>query len=507
MVSKHLDATNTNLIPALSGYLSTVFGLPGSGEGLVNIFDIVDQPEFLGLAAWNELDESQPRAYLNHLFFDDNFNFDPDGFGFAQLSESARISATNSTHEQLNLEFVAKRSGFLYVYLSNENDQNVTVYFDDFQVSHVYSDLVYAADYYPYGLVMSGREVDKSPYRYGYQGEFSEKEKALGLNSFYLRDYDARIGRWMSMDPMDQYWSPYMGMGNNPILLIDPLGGQTDCPECPPDALILDEVVIEGQRIYSGGYEIEFGITAPTGILGGNFDVEIPQIPVLGPIESKGFESLDMGAAMFEPPTIQPLPQETVNEEAATPASGVSEGSWVRYVPLIGSGIDAYDAFSKGNYLAGIFHTALAVSDVFLVKAAVTAVAKAGVKLMAKAAARRAARGSSNLWKVGSYNKLAGLESGLNAHHVGQKALMKRFVPNYNWRNAPSILVPESGHLTRSSLGIVSRSTKGLSNARQVLARDIFELRRVYGGQGIPNSSLQQLIQLNKQMYPRAFIK
>ena len=117
----------------------------------------------------------------------------------------------------------------------------------------------------------------------------------------------------------------------------------------------------------------------------------------------------------------------------------------------------------------------------------------------------RATKTSSNLWKVGSYSELRGLEVGLDAHHVGQKALMNRFVPGYNASTAPSILVPKLGHTIGS--GVVSRGSGGFTSARQVLARDIFELRRVYGGQGIPNSSLQQLIQMNKTMYPGAFIK
>ncbi len=68
-------------------------------------------------------------------------------------------------------------------------------------------------------------------------------------------------------------------------------------------------------------------------------------------------------------------------------------------------------------------------------------------------------------------------------------------------------MVPEVGHTIKGANGIVSRSTIGVTNARQLLARDIFELRRVYGSQGIPNSSLQQLIQMNKTKYPEAFIK
>ena len=62
-------------------------------------------------------------------------------------------------------------------------------------------------------------------YRYGYQGEYAEKEDVGSTNSFELRLWDARIGRWMSPDPYSQYFSPYLGMGNNPINGVDPDGG------------------------------------------------------------------------------------------------------------------------------------------------------------------------------------------------------------------------------------------------------------------------------------------
>ncbi len=113
--------------------------------------------------------------------------------------------------------------------------------------------------------------------------------------------------------------------------------------------------------------------------------------------------------------------------------------------------------------------------------------------------------GGSFLWKVGQYNKIRGLQSGLHAHHVGQQAIMKKFITGYDPKTAPSILVPMLGHTRRGPTGRLSTRTAGFTNARQVLARDIMELRRVYPG--IPNSALRELIQLNKQMYPSAFIK
>ncbi len=60
-------------------------------------------------------------------------------------------------------------------------------------------------------------------YRYAFQGQVLDPE--LGMEAFQLRLWDGRIGRWLSPDPMGQYDSPYIGMGNNPVNRIDPDGG------------------------------------------------------------------------------------------------------------------------------------------------------------------------------------------------------------------------------------------------------------------------------------------
>ena len=106
---------------------------------------------------------------------------------------------------------------------------------------------------------------------------------------------------------------------------------------------------------------------------------------------------------------------------------------------------------------------------------------------------------------VGAYNDIRGTVAGLDAHHVGQQALMKRLVPGYDAATAPSILVPKVGHTIRGPNGIVSRSTSGLDNVRDVIARDINELRRVYPD--VPNPQLQDLIQMNKNLYQNSFVK
>ncbi len=107
---------------------------------------------------------------------------------------------------------------------------------------------------------------------------------------------------------------------------------------------------------------------------------------------------------------------------------------------------------------------------------------------------------SGGKYDVGEYGALQGSAPRLDAHHLGQRAVMKKTIPGYDPKTAPSILVPRIGHTIRGPRGIVSRSTKGITSGRQALARDVRELRRVYPD--IPNSQLKNLIELNKQKYP-----
>ena len=86
----------------------------------------------------------------------------------------------------------------------------------------VLNHLSFYADYYPFGMKMPGK-FGGGNYRYAYQGQ--EKDTETGFEAFELRQWDGRIGRWMSTDPYGQYASPYLGMGNNPISMVDPNGG------------------------------------------------------------------------------------------------------------------------------------------------------------------------------------------------------------------------------------------------------------------------------------------
>ena len=140
-------------------------------------------------------------------------------------------------HKQLSFAqpIQPQQAGYVYVWacqpklqrrlVSNET-QGSKVWFDDVKVTHTYSRVTQASDYYAFGSVMrEQKSPDDLVYRYGYQGEYSEKDLETGWNHFELREFDAVVGRWTAVDPEGQFHSPYIGMGNNPINGTDPDGG------------------------------------------------------------------------------------------------------------------------------------------------------------------------------------------------------------------------------------------------------------------------------------------
>jgi RHS repeat-associated protein len=106
----------------------------------------------------------------------------------------------------------------------SNGSENTKVWFDDFSVAHTSNFVTQATDYEMWGNVLREQKTDESIYRYSYQGQYSEKDKETEWTHFELREFDPIIGRWTATDPAGQYWSPYIGMGNNPISSVDPDG-------------------------------------------------------------------------------------------------------------------------------------------------------------------------------------------------------------------------------------------------------------------------------------------
>jgi RHS repeat-associated protein len=192
-----------------------------------------------------------PKAFLNWLIFDRNYTL-VDG-GYSRLSNTPREYGQNVAHEMLSGTVTIREPGFMYVYLSNEEPTGapIDVYFDDFKVTQVHSKIVAGGDYYPFGLPMDTRQGNEERYRFGYQGQFAEMDSLTNWNTFELRMYDARFGRWLTPDPYGQFDSPYVGMGNNPVGGVDPDGGwilpiSAELLKYLSTTTILPEVVVTG---------------------------------------------------------------------------------------------------------------------------------------------------------------------------------------------------------------------------------------------------------------------
>ncbi len=84
---------------------------------------------------------------------------------------------------------------------------------------------------YLFGMLMPGRhdELSGRTYAYGFQGQERDDEVKGAGNAinFKFRMHDPRLGRWLSVDPLQAKFpdvSPYNFAVNNPILLVDPNG-------------------------------------------------------------------------------------------------------------------------------------------------------------------------------------------------------------------------------------------------------------------------------------------
>jgi RHS repeat-associated protein len=168
-----------------------------------------------------------PKAYLNYLFFDRNFAF--KNGGYKRLSAAPKETGQDVAHERLFFDnLVITEAGYLYIYLSNENETPVEVFFDDFKVEHIQSPVVQADDYYPGGLTFNSYNRENSVENKNlYQSKEWQDELDLNLYDFEWRQYDPTIWRTPTIDPLAEEFydqSPYSWAGNNPILNIDPDG-------------------------------------------------------------------------------------------------------------------------------------------------------------------------------------------------------------------------------------------------------------------------------------------
>ena len=118
---------------------------------------------------------------------------------------------------------MAEADGYLQVLVANESDR--PVWFDDVSYQIEPTMITQETHYDPWGLELAGIERWGSPEdEYKFQDKELLTALALYQYDFGARYYDPQLGRWHTPDPADQFASPYAGMGNNPVMGVDPDG-------------------------------------------------------------------------------------------------------------------------------------------------------------------------------------------------------------------------------------------------------------------------------------------
>ncbi len=126
-------------------------------------------------------------------------------------------------------------------------------------VDYYMADIRESHDYSPFGVLLNERTstvLGSERFRYGYQGSEKDNEIKGDGNSYTteFRQYDPRIGRWLSLDPKaakNLNESPYVAFHNNPIFWTDPLGDD------PPEKVFRD-VSVQFNTVFQSAWSKSF---------------------------------------------------------------------------------------------------------------------------------------------------------------------------------------------------------------------------------------------------------
>ena len=209
-----LAASGSGVLRLTEGQLiDLAVGDPRYTEALIPFFS----------SNFDTTDVSKPHAYLVWMLYDNDMKLIVEGSG------AKRVTDPNALKELLEEDIPVIENGYLHAYVSNGGIEATS--FDNFLVTYMRGNTRQINHYYPYGLSIAGLGGDYDEYLNKYTskelqtGEFGAGgSTGLEMFDFGSRFYDPQIGRWHTPDPAEQFANPYLAMGNNPVMYVDPDG-------------------------------------------------------------------------------------------------------------------------------------------------------------------------------------------------------------------------------------------------------------------------------------------
>jgi RHS repeat-associated protein len=216
--------------------------------------------------------------------------------------------------------------------------------------------------------------------KYRYQGKELQDGLGLDLYDFHARQYDPLLGRFTSVDPMNQFASGYVGMGNNPVNMVDPngqlafaaLGGGIMLQGVTVTASALTAgALVKGAALMAGKFALT---TAASGIvsgIGGGIGGCCPGTGTYqNPYSSRQVEGMSpYGNVSYYGGVPQPFtpmaPVSPVSSQSINALEGLQlAGDIASFIPgvnTIGGLTSAGASLAMGNYGAAAFAAATAI--------------------------------------------------------------------------------------------------------------------------------------------------
>ncbi|MCZ8353593.1 MAG: hypothetical protein O9340_02585, partial [Cyclobacteriaceae bacterium] len=225
--AKYLSSSQTTNLAGFASALTQAFGLSATSTGeAAKAFQSIN--EYGGFIATGngEGNSNHPKAFINILVYDKDFNFLDLAFDQVQGGEQIPNGA-NTPHDELNINYEVKKEGYIFFFLSYEDTRSFEVYFDDVNIKHKETRIIQYNEYYAHGMLNANSWIRTANSNKNLFNAGTELNATTNWYDTPMRGLDPVLGRFMQLDALAELspsLTPYRFGFNNPMSFNDPTG-------------------------------------------------------------------------------------------------------------------------------------------------------------------------------------------------------------------------------------------------------------------------------------------